>query len=510
MLASLAMPPAERRVVPAIAVAIVGLHLVFAGRYGWFRDELYYVACGRRLALGYVDHPPLVAVVARIAGVLFGDSLVGLRSFAALAAGVTILMTGALARAFGGGRIAQIVAALGVALAPYDLVVGHIYTMNGFEPVAWSGIALVVARAIRDESAKRLVWLGPIVGLGVLNKHSASWPVLALTLALALSPSRKLLARRETWIAAGIATLIVAPHLAWQASNGFPTREFARAALAGKNEPYGVAGLLGQLLQLFHPLLAPLWLAGLVGLLGWRELRPFRPFAVAVLLLIALVFGTQAKAYYLGPAWPWLFAAGGVVTERAMRGRLWRRILFVYGALAIAGAVALMPAAMPILEVASFQRYARALGVLGEQRTGEKMRPASLPQLFADMHGWPELARTVRDVVGELPSSERANAIILASNYGEASAIEHFGAGLPVGSGDNAWWLWGPPRPAPSVVVWVGARRDALDVLFADVREAARADHPLARADERDLAVYVCRQPKRDLADAWPRLKHYR
>jgi len=504
------MPPAERRVVPCIAVACVALHLAFSGRYGWFRDELYYVACGRRLALGYVDHPPFVPLVARIANLVFGDSLVGLRSFAATSAGITILLAGAVARSFGGGRVAQIVAALGVALAPYDLVVGHIYTMNAFEPVAWGGVALVVARSIHDDDPKRLVWLGPIVGLGVLNKHSASWPVLALALAIAMSPSRRLLARREAWIAAGIATLIVAPHIAWQVHHGFPTREFARAALAGKNEPYGPLGLVEQLLQLFHPLLAPLWISGLVGLLGWLKLRPYRPFGVAVLLLIVLVFTTQAKAYYLGPAWAWLFAAGGVVTEHAMLRRRLRRLVLGYGALTVVGGLALLPAALPILDVASYQRYARTLGVLGEQRTGERMRPASLPQIFADMHGWPELARTVHDVVDGLSPSERADAVILTSNYGEASAIEHFGGNLPVGSGDNGWWLWGPPRPAPSVIVWVDPRREDLDLLFADAREVARADHPLARGDERDLPVYVCRQPKSTLAEAWPRLKHYR
>jgi hypothetical protein len=152
---------------PCIAFAIVALHIAFAGRYGWFRDELYYVACGQRLALGYVDHQPLVAFVARIANALFGDSLIGLRSFAAICAGATVLSASATARAFGGGRVAQIVAALGVALAPYDLVVGHIYTMNAFEPVIWGGIGLVVALSIRAQDARRLVWLGPIVGVGM-------------------------------------------------------------------------------------------------------------------------------------------------------------------------------------------------------------------------------------------------------------------------------------------------------------------------------------------------------
>ncbi|MBX3234283.1 MAG: glycosyltransferase family 39 protein [Labilithrix sp.] len=487
----------------------MALHLAFATRYGWFRDELYYVACGRRLALGYVDHPPLVALVARAGMALGGGSLVGLRLFAALAAAGTIVLAAELARTFGGRRVAELVAALATALAPYDLVVGHVYTMNAFEPLFWGGIALVVARALRDDDARGLVWLGPLVGLGVLGKHSASWPAVALAIGVALSPSRRLLTRREPWIAAAVAIVLVAPHVAWQVQHDFPTREFARAALSGKNEPYGAAGLAAQLLQLFHPLSAPLWIAGLVSL--FRS-RVFRPIGVALVLLVVLVFATQAKVYYLGPAWPWLFAAGGVALERSLgAGSTSRRRLAVaYGVLAAATALVLVPAAIPVLPVPAFQRYARALGVLGEQRTGEKMRPASLPQLYADMHGWPELAATARGVVAALSDEERRDAVLLASNYGEASALEHFDAGLPVGSGDNGWWLWGPPRARASVVVWVGHPTDALRELCPTLEEATRADHELARADERDLPLYVCRAPRVSLTEAWPRMKHYR
>jgi hypothetical protein len=515
---TVAEPRFERRIVGGVALGVVVLHLAFGARYGWFRDELYYVACGRRLAFGYVDHPPIVAVIARLATTLFGGSLVGLRLFAAFAAGLAIVLTAEIARTFGGRRLAQTIAAGASAIAPYYLVVGHVYTMNAFEPLVWGGIGLVVARALRDEdgtaSRRGLLWLGPLVGIGILNKHSASWPAIALALGLLASPGRRLLLRKEIWIAAGIATLLVLPHLLWQVKHHFPTLEFGRSALSGKNEPYGPLGLFGQVAQQLHPLLVPLWLAGLVGLLASAGLRRFRPLGIGFVLIALLVYGTQAKTYYLAPAFTWLFAAGAIVAERAVGERLlWRRLLAAYGALAFLGGLALLPMAIPALEALTFIGYARRLGVLGEQRSGEKMRPAALPQLYADMHGWPELAVAVEGVVRGLTPAERDDAVVLALNYGEASAIEHFGGGRvpPVGSGDNGWWLWGPPRSAPAIVIWVGdVDRRRLDVLFDDVREIARADHPLARADERDLPIYVCRGPKTTLADAWPSLKHYR
>jgi len=508
------------------------LHLACAARYGWFRDELYYVACARRLAFGYVDHPPLVAVVARASLVLFGDSIVGLRLFAATAAGLLVVVAAALARSMDGGRAAEGIAALAVAVAPYDLVVGHVFTMNALEPLVWGGLALVVTRTLADldeaggahgsgtasalgaATRKRLLWLGPIVGLGILGKHSASWPVAALALGLLVSPARRVLWQWETGIAALIALVLVLPHVVWQIQHGFPTREFARAALAGKNEPYGPAGLVAQLVQLFHPLLVPLWLAGLASLLAGMRGR-FRPLGIALLLLVGLVFATQAKVYYLGPAWTWLFAAGAVAFERlALPTLRRRRLLLAYLVLVVLGGAALLPAAVPVLPIASFQAYARALGGLGEQRTGEVMESAALPQLYADMFGWPELARTVERVVADLAPEERAGAVIVAANYGEASAIEHLGRGLPpVVSGDNAWWLWGPPpgRPSPEVVVWVGKRDTSrLAASCGELEEVARADHPLARADERHLPIHVCRRPVPSLVEAWPGLKHYR
>ena len=229
-----------------------------------------------------------------------------------------------------------------------------------------------------------------------------------------------------------------------------------------------------------------------------------------MLLVGGLVFVTQAKAYYLGPAFTWLLAAGGVVAERAMQRRVGRWLVPAYAAVAVVGALALIPVAIPVLEVPAYQRYARALGMLGETRTGEKTRPAALPQLYADMHGWPELAATVRGVVDGLSPEEREGAVIFATNYGEASAIEHFGSALPVVSGHTGWWLWGTPRPAPPVVVWVGHREELQRELFADCEERARFDHPLVRAEEQDLPVRVCRGPRVTLAEAWPRLKTYR
>jgi hypothetical protein len=514
----------DRRLVLALGGATFVFHLLFASQYGWFRDELYYVACGQRLDWGYVDHPPLVAFLARLARVLFGDSLMGLRSFAALAHAGTMVLTAEIARALSGGRLSQVIAAVAIMIAPYDLVVGHIYTMNAFEPLVWGGLALIVIRVLADakKNERHLIWLGPILGVGVLNKHSALWPAAAMVMGLLLvSPQRRLLIHKRTILAGVIALVIAAPHIAWQVAHGFPTREFARAALTGKNEPYTILDFVGQLIQLAHPLLAPVWMTGLIALLTTNRLRTFRPLGIAALLIAILIVVTGAKAYYLVPAFTWLFAAGAVTIERVAFATRRRRIAFgVYATLTIATGLVILPSAVPVLPVPLYQRYAAALGKFAEQKSGEKMRPAALPQLYADMHGWKEVAHATREVVmTSLTPEERADTVIVGQNYGEASAIEFFGGvDLPrVASGNNGWWLWGPPmtkeeKPSPSIIIWVGNtdKEEDLAPHFAEVIEAARIDHPLARADQRNVPVYICKNPMRPLTEMWPRLKHYR
>jgi hypothetical protein len=490
----------ERRIVFTIAGVVLFIHLLFATRYGWFRDELYYVACGNRLDWGYVDHPPLVAVFAWLGH----GNLHVIRLFASLATCGTIVLAAALAQTFGGGRVAQTAAALATACAPYELAIGHIYTMNAFEPVFWGGIALLIAKSLKDGDSRRLIWLGPLVGVALLNKHSASWPVATFAASL-LVYRRELLWKKEVGIAAVIATLIFLPHVRWQIIHGFPTREFARSALNGKNEPYGPLGLFVQLALLSQPLAVPLWLAGWIGLFAFADLRPFRVVGLAVVLLVLLVGFTQAKAYYLGPAWPWLFAAGGVVAERLVRKRIW---LVAYASVHVIATLILMPAAIPILDVPHYQQYAATLGMLGKANVGEKMRPAALPQLYADMHGWKELAETTMTAFEALPAEDRQSAAIVTGNYGEASAIEFFGHGLPpIGSGNNGWWLWGPPLANPAVLILVGGVDD--DAICQSTTELARADHPLARGDQRDVPIRKC-VPKSALAELWPSLKHYR
>jgi hypothetical protein len=495
-------------VLPALALGTVALHLLFAGGYGYFRDELYFLACGQRLSWGYVDQPPLIAVVARLVDVLFGESLVGVRTPAALAAGGLVALTGWLAHRLGGGTFAIALSGLAVALAPVNLAFGHLLTMNALEPLFWMGCAALLVKMVRTDERRLWLGVGALVGLGVLNKHSMGFFAVGLALGLLLTPQRRLMASRWLWLGALLAVLLVLPHALWQLRNGWPMLELLRNGQLYKNAPFALGEFLSGQLLLLHPLFAPLWLMGLGALLFSRALRPYRALGLGYVLLLGLYILLKAKAYYMGPVYPMLFAAGAGVLERALRGALPRAAVL---AVVAAGGAALMPTVIPVLPVERFIAYQRMLGL--EAPRTERHRMGALPQHFADQHGWSELVAAVAQVYRSLAPEEQARTVIFAQNYGEAGAIDWLGReqGLPPArSGHNHYFLWGPGDMEPQVLLIIGGEAEDHAQVCSQLEVAARMPHnPYVMPYEDELPLYLCRGLKEPLATLWPRVKHY-
>jgi hypothetical protein len=504
----------ENRGSPATLLALVAgvvlAHAPAMARYGWFRDELYYVSCARRLAWGYVDQPPLSIAILAAWRLLVGDSLVGMRLLPLAAHVLSAALTMRLAQRLGGGAFAQGLAGLGVLGSLIYLGSTHHYSMNAFEPVLWTTAALLLLRALERDRAADWMWLGAAVGLGLLNKLSMLWCVAGLLLGVAASSRRRVLATPGPWLAGSIAAVMFAPHVLWQMQNGWPTLEFVRNATTRKMLGTSIAGFaLAQVLGM-NPLVAPVWLAGLVrGLMG-RAGDPGRVLAVLYLAVFALLaLGGRARADYLAPAYPGLLALGGVAFERATSGRGRRAWRLAAVALPLAGLLALLPLALPVLPVETFVRYQTALG--REPATEERHRMGVLPQHYADMFGWPELADSVARVAGMLSPAERSRAIVVVGNYGEAGALEMFGRGrVPtVACQHNNWYLWGPPAWDGSVAIFIG--RDSAEVAEEcdQVRVAGTAGHPLAMPYEQGLPIVIARGFRPDLAAAWKAGKNY-
>ena len=490
-----------------LAAVVFLLEMLVGPRYGLFRDEYYYLACADHLAWGYVDQPPLsIAVLAAVKAVL-GDALWAVRLVPALLGSLLVLLGGRLARALGGGRFARLLAAVAVAVAPLYLGHAGYYSMNSFDLVFWATAALLVARLTPDQPhTRRFALLGLVLGLGLLNKISMLFFGAGLAVALVLTPLRRLLLRPGPWLAAGLAGLIFVPHVLWQAANGWPTREFIENATRHKNLALGpVAFFLGQLPEL-HPLNAALWLAGLAWLLFASRARPYRALGIVYLVAFAILALQHSKAYYLGPAYPPLLAAGAVVVE----GLRWRFLRPVVVSVWLLAGVAVAPFATPLLPVDTFIAYQKALGQTPQQEERSALGP--LPQFFADRFGWEQLTDVVATAYRSLSPDEQARAIIVTRNYGEAGALRYLGRrfGLPPAvSQHNSFYFWGPGRETADVAIIVGMDPESLRDSWTSIEVAGRLQSPYAMPYEQRWPVLVCRGLKLPLQDAWRRGRHF-
>lgn len=480
------------------------------GGYGIFRDELYFIACGEHLAWGYVDQPPMVAIAAAAERALLGDSLFAIRFLPALAGAAVVLITGLIARELGAGRFGVFLAQLAALIAPVFLSIHTILSMNVFEHLFWALAVLVAVRIAKLGAPRWWIVFGVIVGLGLLTKHSMAFFCIALFVGLLISAERRQLAQRWFWSGAAIAGVIFLPHVIWQVQNDFPMVELLRNGQLYKNAPFEPGAFLWGVFLEFHPANIVLAAGALWFLLIAPHGKPYRFLGWTVVTLLVLFVALKAKPYYVAPIYPLLYAAGATALAMWTTGNMGRWVRGALVAVMIITGAATAPLAMPLLPPQDFLTHARRLGIAGPP--SERHQMGSLPQFFADMHGWEEMVRVVADAYQRLSPEERAKSAIFTSNYGEAGAIDFFGAkyGLPKAiSGHNNYFLWGPPDHEVEIVITVGESREDVLETFEEVEEAGRFAHPYAMPYETRHPILIARKPRFDLRDVWPAVKEY-
>ena len=492
----------------APAAGILLFHLAFLPGYGVFRDELYYVACGRRPGWGYVDHPPLVGWVAWLVAQVAGESHLALRVVAALAMAATVWLAGRIAGALGGGPYARALAGVATGLAPVALSLGSTYSMNAFDLLFWAVIAWILVRVLSGGSERLWLAFGAAAGVGLLNKISILYLGFGLVVGLVLARRWDVFRSRLFWAGGVLAFAIFLPHLVWQHSNGWPTLEFMANARRDKLAPLSAPGFVKEALLQTAPM-AWLWVLGVGWLLVARAAARVRTLGFAFLVVLGFLAFGGGKPYYLAAAYSLAFAAGAVALEGWKAGRA-RSLRPAVAVLMVGVALAVSPLGRPVLPVETFVRYAAALG----QTPGTEERHAvgRLPQFYADMHGWRGMAEAVAAVVRTLPAEDRAKACVFGQNYGEAGATEYFGRALdlpPAISAHNSYWLWGPGRCSGEVLVVIGDRRERLDELFADVRLGGVSRCTDCMPYEDGRSIWVVRGLKQPISSLWPRLKRF-
>lgn len=498
------------------ALGYFALHLATSTRYGYFRDALYYLACSEHLAFGYVDQPPLIALLGWIARRTLGTSLPALLFWPALAGAARIVLTAAFAREFGAGRFGTALAAALAATPGVWWVIDHQFAMNCLEPLFWGGLAFVVLRLVKTGNPKLWLAFGAIAGVGLQSKYSIVIFAAALVAGLLLTRQRRLLF--TPWLLAGgaIAVLIFLPNLIWNIQNNWPFLELMHnVRTTGKDVVLPPGQYLLQQVLMLNPASLPFWFGGLLFLLFSRDAKNYRPLGWAFVITITFFMITHGKDYYSASAYVMLFAAGATATERLLNGaklsplqRILKPACFLW---LILGVVPLLPLVLPVLPIDQFVRYQSYLP-FEVPKTETSFVGETLPQYYADEFPWPGMVAEVARVYHSLAPEEQKRTAIFGNNYGQAAAIDFFGPkyGLPKAiSGHQNYFLWGPRHYTGDIVIVLGDDESDAREHFDSVTVAATLNNPYAYSYE-NYPILVCRGLKWNLQTEWSRVKNWR
>jgi hypothetical protein len=483
--------------------------------YGFHRDEFLYMAMGRNLRLFSMDFPPMIALLAETQRAVLGDALWSLRLTPALAHGGLVLLTGLLAWRLGGGRLAQAIALTAVATGPLFLRAGTLFQPVVFDQLWWT-LALYALVRLADaegEDAREIrywVLFGLACGIGLLTKFSILLFGAGVLAALLIS-RRAWLRTPGPWLAAGLALLIGSPSWLGQIRLGFPVINQMGDLREAQLARIGYGEFLIELVLMHGPAAFLLAAVGAAALLGLRGSKRWRVVGLCCVITFLIIMALRGKPYYVGPVFPTLFAAGAVVVGRwiTRMDAPAHRYAAALGTLALVGlwGPAFLPLSLPIYPPEETARFAAYTGSAPTTNQGVTI---ALPQDFADMLGWEEKVERVAAVYQGLPPRDRADAVIITSNYGQAGAIDFYGPHLglprahtPVGS----YWFWGPGDKPGRVIIKVGGSDADLQGYCNAITLTDRIDEPWGVPEERGLAIWVCRDPPATLQDVWPRFR---
>jgi hypothetical protein len=472
----------DRGVLVVVAVQAVAL-VVMAPFYGPHRDELYFAAAGKRLAWGYPDQPWLTPFLARISTEVAPYELVALRFWPLLAMVGVTLLAARMARLLGGGTTARTLAAAATAFGGVTMANGHRLSTASIDTLVWAAVLVLVADALLTDRPRLWLVAGLVAGLGLENKSGVVVLIAAVLIAAATAPvGRRHLATVWPWAGGVVAAAIWLPNLLWQARHGWPQLTLAEDIQAEYGGLGGRVDLVLQALLMYSPVLAVVWIGGIVALLRRPSWREARPVALVFLLSLGAFLVVGGKGYYLAGAIVPLLAAGFVVFCEAWPGRRGA----VVGTLLALSPVVAWPALVPVLPVST---YADGPWQLIDEDQAETV-------------GWPSYVAQVRAVLADLPPEERASAVVLTTNYGEAGALEWYGLDVPVYSGHNGYAGWGPPPDGAAPVIAVG------DGAAAHLTGCTVADRVVDRVgvdnEETGVGIWVCDGSDGAWSEIWP------
>jgi hypothetical protein len=493
---------------PALIIALslinLAVHLITTGffSYGIFRDELYYLACTNRLDLGYVDHPPFSIYFLSIWKWLFGDSIFSIRLIPAIISSLTLFMLGIFTKRLGGGRAAISIAMLTYMFTPIFLGMNTIFSMNTFDFLFWITSVYFLLRIVQENNPKLWLWLGVVIGIGILNKTSMLWLSSGVFLALIFTPLRKDLKTKYPYLAALIALIIFSPFIIWNITHNFAHLEFMRNAAIRKYGGLTPLSFIMDQLLIMNPLAIFIWLPGFYFFFFNEDGKKLKAvlFIWFATFLILLING-HSKGEYIAAAYQILFSGGAVMIEKWSVSKSWLRFSVAIPVM-LAGLL-ISPFARPTLSLEQFLIYQSSLGLEPPSNEGQELNRA-IPQFYADMHGWEELAKNVSKVYQSLSVEEQKHTLVYCSNYGKAGAIEYFSSEYPLPKvicPHNSYWYWWPKSDNYSTLIIIGGNIEDHLYSLQEVEEVGYHQSKYAMPYEMNLTIFIGRRLKRSLEE---------
>ena len=486
------------------------LLIIFAGNYGLFRDEYYYIATSRHLALGYVDLQPLSAFILAISRILFGDSIFGIRIFSYIAGSAIVFISGLIAREMNGSKFAQIFTAFLVIFSGVILGVSSYFSMNSFDILLSALMFYFLVRLINTSNPKLWLVIGLLFGIGLQNKLTFLFLGFGLAVGLVLTKNRNQLKSKELWIGAAIALIIFLPNIIWQIANNYPTLEFMRNAAEYKNKPMGIGEFaLGSLMELnpvfiLFPFTAVYFLffnkeGKVYNIIGWIFVSVFLVFAF-----------DNGKPYYMGVLFPVILAAGVVGADYLIEKYLRNFVRLILLCIIVPFVFFTAPFSIPVLNADTFIRYSETLGIKPE--SGERAELGLLPQFYADRFGWEDMVKQVAKAYNQLTPEEKKEALIFGQNYGEAGAVNFYRKKYnlpPAISSHNNYWIWGYPKDYNGkVLIVIGSNFKDNSEFFNYVKLAAHHSSKYGMSYE-NVDIFICKDPKIPIGKVWEKIKHF-
>jgi hypothetical protein len=492
------------------AAVKLSLHIIFSDEYGYFRDEFYYIACSENLAFGYVDHPPLIALITKLSVALFGSSVEAIRILPALAGASTLFVSGLVIRKISGSRFATLVGMIALLFSPVMLISNHKLSMNPFDQLFWTMAIYVLVSILNGKSEKYWILFGVIIGIGIQNKYSILFLLFGLSIGMLLTKQQQHFKNKNLWIGAAAAFLIFLPNLIWQASKGLPTLEFASNAANFKNVSLSpMVFISGQILEV-HPTSFILIIIGLAVLFFSKEFKKYKLFAWCYVAILLLMIFTNSKTYYMAAFYPAIISISAAALSYLISNKKYLWLRYSLASFILPAYIIVLPISLPVLPVDTYIKYADKLGI--GIPSSERHKTGMLPQHYADMFGWENMTATVAKVYHSLPEEEKIKCGIFTGNYGEAGAINFFGDkyNLPKAiSGHNNYWLWGYENYSGEVMIVLGTGLKANMELFNEVEPVEIIVSHYAMPYENNLPIYICKKPRYSLKNMWQKVKHF-